>query len=470
MKFLLAWLLSIIVFKASAQQFSQINTGTLFDSFENPAQRAFIPDSSRQFASNFFIPNFGGNGLLAGNGQNSIRSLIKNGTYNNSGLTSGLHNPNSVNLNFNTYWFMLKFYRRLDSDQEFGLSAQTKVEGRGSITDETLLLLNSYKNFDNGTANSDLFNDQVQAQAYHQLSLIFRRKLSPNVAIGVKLSTLLGIYYTSFNIEHSGFSVANNGTQATLFLKGKYASSYSGTFGKRDFAGYKNPGAAVSFGMQAQLESGFLLQGNIKDFGFIRWNSKSVTSDYDRSESVDRISTTRKNDSRIITEADSLASRQLTQHSFIAPVDGKADLSISKKFNVFTADFYTQPTFIVSKNLFYNGLTAAFVNHFNYKSFWFTALAMYNNDKVWNAGAQLMIKSANAEFYFGAEQLLRSVQFLSNSGTNNSKATGIGAFLGFSAKFGKVIEHPANASYISMGEEKGVFNKLWRRIFKSSNY
>ncbi|RYE21831.1 MAG: hypothetical protein EOP42_25310 [Sphingobacteriaceae bacterium] len=469
MKFLFFLCLFFIVFNIHAQQITQYNTGTLFDSFENPAQRAFIPDSSRQFAFNFFVPNFSSTGSFTGNGQNSVRSLIKNGTYNSIGLTSGLQKRNNLNIAANNYWFMLKMYKQLDGDIEIGISAQTKAEGRGSVTDETLLLLDSYKNLNNGTGNKDVFNNRVQAQAYHQFSLTFRQKVSPAVAFGLKLSTLFGIYYENYNAVHSGFTVENDATNATLFLQGKYASSYNGTFGKRDFAGYKNPGASVSFGMQAQLENGIVIQGNVKDLGFIRWNKNSVTSDFNGTQDVDRITVTRKNDSRILTEADSVTSSNLSTHAFYAPVNGKADLAFSKKITVFTTDFYYTPTLIVSKNLFYDGLTGAFVNHFTYKNLWFTALASYNDLQIWNAGAQIMFKSPNAEFFIGTEQLFKSARFF-NISDNNYNSSGISAVIGFSAKFGRLIEHPGNANYIPMGNEKGFFNKMWLRIFKRSNY
>ncbi len=469
MKFLSALLLFFIVSTVRAQQFSQYNTGTLFDSFENPVQRAFIPDSSRQFAFNFFIPNFGTTGILTGNGQASVNSLINKGVYNSSNLTNGLNNLNNVNVGFNTYWFMLKMYNRLDGDQEFGISAQTKAELHGSITDETLLLLDSYKNFENGSLNNDLFNDKVQAQAYHQLSLTFRRKVSSNVAFGVKLSTLLGIYYNKLNIEHSSFNVNQDNTQANLFLQGQYQSSYLYKFSKRDLIGYRNPGAAVSFGLQAQLENGILLQGNVKDLGFIRWGKNAVTFDFNSSQDIDRLTVARKNDSRILTEADSITNTNGSQHAFYAPIDGKAEAAISKKFNLLTADFYYTPTFIVSKELFYNGLAAALVNHFTYQNLWFTGLASYNQDRAWSAGLQLMYKSPNAEFYLGTEQLFQSARFLQNA-TTNYNSSGVNAYLGFSLKFGRMIEHPANASRVPMGEEKGFFNKMWRRIFKRSYY
>lgn len=470
MKFLLVLLLFSIVFTARAQQFSQFNTGTLFDSFENPAQRAFIPDSSRQFAANFFIPNLGATGQFTGNGQNSIRSLIKKGDYNSNGLTYGLQNRNNFSAGLNTYWLMLKMFSRLDGDQEFGFSVQTKAEASGSATDETLLLLDAYRDFNNGTYNRDLFNDHAQAQAYHQISFTFRKKVSPAFAFGVKLSALLGIYYDKIDIQNSGFYVSNDNSRAVLFLKGKYASSYTGDYERKNLSSFKNPGAAVSFGVQGLLKNGILLQGNLKDLGFIRWNKDAVTYQYNGSESINNIATASKSDEQILKAANRIVNENGSQHAFYSPINSNADLSASKKFNVFNADFYDTPNLIVSKSLFYNDLTAAFVNHFTYKNLWFTTLASYNNERIWNAGLQLMFKTPNTEFYIGTEQLFKSAHVLNTNYSTSYNSTGINAFLGFSLKFGRFIEHPANASYIPTGEESGFFNRMWTRIFKKSNY
>jgi hypothetical protein len=37
--------------------------------------------------------------------------------------------------------------------------------------------------------------------------------------------------------------------------------------------------------------------------------------------------------------------------------------------------------------------------------------------------------------------------------------------MGFSVKFGSVIEHPMNASFIPMEERKGFFARIWSRLF-----
>ena len=464
MKYLfLCFVFLFAAFIAHGQQIAQYNTGTLFDSFENPAQRAFIPDSSRQFAFNFFVPNAEANSAFKGNGRQSLLSLINHGTYNSNNLSNGFGRQNTFNLNTNTYWFMLKVYTRLDGDQEWGISAQTKADGRANFTDETLLLLDSYKNFDNSRNNTNLFNGQLIGEAFHQFSLAYRKKVSPEIAFGVKLSALLGIYYNQFNIDHSAFTVDKNSTVANLFLQGNYTTTNLNRFAKSDLVGFKNPGVAVTFGMQAQLENGILVQGNIKDLGFIRWHNTSVIN-FNGTETIDRIATTRNNSDRILTEVDSLVAQNASLHAVYKAVNSRADISVSKKYNLGWPEFFVTPTLLVSKNIFYNGINAAFINHFNYKILWFTALASYNNYGIWNIGTQLMIKSPNAEFFIGTEQLSRSTRFFDEN--NTAYRSGINAFIGFSAKFGRLIEHPASASYVPMGNERGFFNRLWLRIFK----
>ncbi len=465
MRILLFLLLFFVVSTVRAQQFSQYFTGTLYDSFENPAQRAFTPDSSRQLASNFFVPNLSANGAFNGKGRQSLLSLINQGTYNSSKLTNGFRNQNNFSVNANTYWLMLKLYSCLDGDQELGLSIQTKADGRGNFSDETLLLLDSYKNFANDLPNSNLFNSQLWAQAYHQFNLTFRQKVSPQVAFGVKLSALLGIYYNQFTINNSAFYVDKNSTEANLFLQGYYTTTNLNQYAKSDLLGIKNPGAAVTFGMQAQLDNGIVVQGNVKDLGFVRWHKTSVI-DFNGTETIDRVANTRNNSDRILTEVDSLVAQNASLQAVYKAINSRADISISKKYNLGVPDFYATPALIVSKNLFYNGLNAAFINHFTYKSLWFTALASYNQDQVWNAGLQLMIKSPNAEFFIGTEQLFKSTRFF--DANNTAYHSGLNASIGFSAKFGRLVEHPAMASYIPMGNERGFFNRMWLRIFKRS--
>src|ERR1700733_13420832 len=105
-KFLLAFCLFLLAARGFSQQFSQYNTGTLYDSFENPSQRAFVPDTSKTYAFNFLIPNFNANFMLTGNAQSSLVSRIFTGKFNNSALSLGNGSFNNGNFNANAYLVM----------------------------------------------------------------------------------------------------------------------------------------------------------------------------------------------------------------------------------------------------------------------------------------------------------------------------------------------------------------------------
>ena len=129
-----------------AQQFSQYNTGTLYDSFENPSQSAFTPDYSRNIALNFFLPNFNSDAVIRGNAQPLIKKRLFSNNYGNAPLLLQPGKFSYVNLNANLYALMLKISTGVDGS-ELGFSIQTKVEGRGSFSDETFMLLSDFNRF-----------------------------------------------------------------------------------------------------------------------------------------------------------------------------------------------------------------------------------------------------------------------------------------------------------------------------------
>src|ERR1700744_4996062 len=125
-KYLLILCLLFATTKLFAQSFAQYNTGTLFDSFENPAQKSFIPDSSRQFASNFLFPNIDGNFFLTGNGQQTLKSRYFHDMYDNSALQIGNGTSfNHVHANADAYILMLKMFTNLKGNQEVGFFIET---------------------------------------------------------------------------------------------------------------------------------------------------------------------------------------------------------------------------------------------------------------------------------------------------------------------------------------------------------
>lgn len=79
-----------------------------------------------------------------------------------------------------------------------------------------------------------------------------------------------------------------------------------------------------------------------------------------------------------------------------------------------------------------------------------------------------MIKSPNAEFYIGSDQLFKSFEMLKNSITDqrpySSGYTGVSFYMGFGLKFGTVLEHMHNASS-TPGFRKKPFEGFVKKVF-----
>jgi hypothetical protein len=470
--FLLVICFLFISVKTFSQQFSQYNTGTLFDSFENPAQAVFIPDTSNKIAFNFFIPNFNSNLYVTGNAQVPLKSRAFTGRYLNTGLTIGENRFSRANANANIYLIMFKVFNSLDGNQEVGVSVQTRAEGRGLFTDETLLLLTGSSAFTNNEY-SNIFNNSYTAQSYHQISVTYREKISKKFALGIKLSGLLGIQYQQLQINQSHITFDRANDAADISLQGRYRINYtSGDFNKHDLLpSFKSPGAAISIGTALRTRDNFNLQLNVKDLGFIHWYKRSRVSDFNTTRTAPDISTARREDNLYATAFSIIRSADELQ-SFTTPTNGIIELSANKLYWLdYDKRLRYSPTFILQKEVFYDGYTAALVNPIQYNNLVGTLTTSYNNYGIFNAGLQFMFKSPNVEFYIGSDRIMQSASFLgaarkSDSQINKNAAySGADFFLGFSLKFGRLIEHPLNSSYMPLGDRPGFITRIWNGIF-----
>jgi hypothetical protein len=261
-----------------------------------------------------------------------------------------------------------------------------------------------------------------------------------------------------------------------LALKGVYYYNFvPGHFTSHDFLPtLRNPGASITFGTTYKTRDNFLLQANVKDLGFIRWIGRSRIYDFDNSAVIQGLSTPVREDS-IYNKVYKIIHTNPIQGSFSTPIDGRAELSASRTYWLDDDhEFKYSPTLIASKELFFPGFTGALVNPFQYEKYIITLTTTYDDLKIFNLGAQFMMQTPNCEFFFGSDKLLQSVSFLSQALNSNSPAisensayTGSSFFIGFSMKFGHVVEHPMNASYIPTGE-KGFLGRLWGRLFKTN--
>ncbi len=470
-KLLLLVILSFSTTLVFGQQFSQFNTETLFDSFENPSQRSFIRDSSNKYASNFFIPNFGAWAYLTGNAQRSVQSRLFDEKYDNSQLEIGRGKLNHVNANSGAYLFMFKMFSSLNGDQEIGFSIKTKAEANGVITDETVAMFNGSANFDN-IAYDNIFNSKGYYQTYHQVGFSYRERLSKKVAMGFKINFLMGMEYQEILIRNSSIAFDKPGDQATLTADALYyKSENAGNFNRTTLLpSFKNPGASISIGGQYKTDDNLVWQANVKDLGFIHWGSKSTSSRISGPVTLTDLSQPWREDSVKAQLNRYIQSGRQIAGSFYTPTDAVAELALSKKYRLsYDNRLRMHPTVILQKQLFYSGFTGAFVDHLQYNNLVLTLTTSYNDLKLFNLGGQFMVKTPNVEFYLGSERLIPSTRMLSRRSGYNAPYTGADVFLGFSVKFGPQVESHMNESHIPMGEEKGFLGRFFDNIFGRGN-
>lgn len=467
----------VLCLHLSAQQYSQYNTGTLYDSFENPSQKAFIPDSSRNIAFNFLIPNFNSNITIRGNVQPVIKRRAFEGQYANSFRALQPGKMNYVNMSANAYSFMLKVYTSLDGDAEMGVFGRTKAEVRGVFSDDAAQFFSDISKFGNAPIDNVL-NPKLNYQAYNEIGFTYRENITKEFALGFKVSGLLGIIYNKININHSYVNFDETGDKAFLSLAGNYYASFEpGKFNKNDFLPtLKNPGASISIGASYTGADGVKLQWNIKDLGFIHWNKQSLVGSFDNTGIINGLVTGKNPEDSIIRTTTSLMQTQATQRSFTTPTDGLAEFSASKSYWLGYSGIKYSPTLILSKELFYTGFTAALVNHFQQRNTVITVTSSFDDTRIFGFGGQFMVKSPNAEFFIGSDRVWQTASLLragilhsSGQINKNGAFSGGNFYLGFSMKIGSVIEHPYNASTIPMGDDRGFLKRLWQRITLRSN-
>ncbi|MBS1529703.1 MAG: hypothetical protein JSU01_05320 [Bacteroidetes bacterium] len=473
-KFLLACFFFLLAAKGFSQQFSQINTGTLYDSFENPSQRAFVPDTSKKYAFNFIIPNISGNFSLTGDAQASLISRAFGGKYNNAALVIGPGNYNNLIANGGFYQLMFKVFGSVKGDTEFGFFTETRFEGRGSFTDESIAALNGTSAFPNNEYNN-VFNDHFYDQIYNVIGLTYREQvIKKRLSVGFRLGFLMGIDYSKLDIYESRVNFDQVNNAETISLRGRFFQSKGpGNFDARSLLPTtRSPGAQISMGATYKTDDNVYVQGNIKDLGFIDWYNKSSIADFNATQTATNLVGKGREDS-VYSHVNSILKDNRLNQSFTTATDAKFELSATKSY--WLNDDMTlkySPTLIGSKELWYNGFAAGLVNHFEYLYRYHGSVTIsYDNANLLNVGLQLMYKTHNGEFYIGSDKVMQTVTFAgarnNYSSYANSSFTGANFFMGFSMKFGPVIEHPLNSSVMETGE-RGFLGRLYNRLFKTN--
>lgn len=462
---ILSFFLSCIPILSKAQQYGLFNTGTLFDGFENPAQKTFVLDSSRKFASNFFLPYFGLNAANKGS-SDFIRRVLNEGRYNTTGLPLRTGTINTAQQNTNIYLLTLRIFKSYKYQKELGFSWQLRSDGHIDYTNETLAILDSYRRFDNNPYEN-VFNDDGYGQSYHQFSVTYRENYSKRLAFGAKFSLLSGITYNRLKIADSYFLMDQANDLINVRINGIYKANFSETdelSTNNLIPTFKNPGMAFSFGTSYRSKKGVFIMANIKDLGFIKWRKTGYINKFNTTINIQNIS--QKSSGQVQNEISNIATDESENQSFYSATNAKVDFMLSKSFSINIPFSYT-PSLVVSKNVFYKGGDAAFVNKFKYNGLSLSIIPSYNFNNLFFAGMQGMYQTPNFEVFLGSDNLFKTVSQV-NGVIKQNRGIGSGYnaasfYMGLGIKFGNTVEHPQNSSSMpGIGEQE---SSLFKRLF-----
>lgn len=459
-KALLIYTLILFANQTKAQQYGLFNTKTLFDGFENPAQKVFTLDSSRQYASNFLLPYLGLNAANKGN-SDFLRRLINEQVYDSRDIPLGTNKFNTLYQHTNAYLLTLRIFNSYKYHKELGFSWQLRTDAQAKYSNETLVLVDNYSRLEDEMPKSGAFNDRAYAQSYHQFSVTYRENYTKRLAFGAKLSLLSGSTYNRLNITDSDLDINQN----TGLLSAKFTGTYSGTLIDFDdlntntfMPTFRNPGASISLGTSYQSKSGYFLMANLKDLGFIRWNNQSYYKNVNEIIEIEGSMDSKKEFQKRLTDA---VTKDPERRGFYSATNAKVDAMISKSFGLWT------PSIIVSKNLFFTGGDAAMVNKFKYEGFSVTATPTYNFHQLFYLGLQTMYQTPNFEVFLGTDDLLKTSSqvrgIINKDATIGNGYNGASVYLGIGIKFGNFVEHPQNSSTMpGIGEESpGLFKRIF---------
>jgi hypothetical protein len=465
--FTLAIFIILSAVTANAQQFSLYNSRTLYDSFENPSQRAYQVDTSKRIAFNFFIPTISFNTTFSGPAESAFKTLIYNGLFNGRDLVLGQNRKNTLTLNSNNYIAMLRILKSVKKYQEIGISWQIRSDTRAEVTNEVFAVFDDYRLFDGNTPNN-LFNVNAYNQNYHQFSLAYRQNPTKRLAIGAKFSVLSGISYSNLKVSKSDIEIDELADIMEVSLSGRFRSSFKFDKFQNEMIkpNFKNPGLSLTTSVSYKFRDGWFVMGNLKDVGFIKWSKDAYQYDFDTGKIIIDQASNSTADDRLAESIEKNISSEAENKSYLSALNGKAEILINKNFGNY------RPNLILSKSVYYKGGDIALVNNFHVKQYVFTGLADYNTNGFLQLGGQFMIKKPNVEFYAGSDHLLKTIEVFKNSIKNQSTYpsgyTGVSFYLGFAVKFGRVMEHSANATQIP-GFTKNPDGGFLKRLVKKKD-
>ncbi len=461
--FLLLFLIHGAVSSSYSQQYSLYNSRTLYDSFENPSQRAYQVDTSRRFAFNFLIPTISLNATFSGPAEPAFKSLVYDGVFNGRDITLGENRMNTLAFSSNNYIAMFRVLKAVKKYKEMGISWQVRTDGRARVTNEFFAIFDDYRVLNASNLN-DLFNVNAYNQSYHQFSFVYRQNYTRRFSLGAKFSLLSGISYTALKVDKSEINISEINDEFDVTVNGKLRSSFKFDNFKSEMIipNFKNPGISITAGASYRLRDGWSILGNLKDIGFIKWNKEAYEYNFNTGKIIINNASNSSADNRLADSLDAKINSKSINRSYVSMINGKAEVMLSKEFGNY------KPNLILSKPIYYGGGDLALVNNYHFKNHVITGTAAFNTSGTLQLGGQYMIKTPNVEFFIGSDQLFKNYELIRNfsSGASpySSGYTGASFYMGFGLKFGTILEHQANATRIS-GFRKNPIGKFIKGLF-----
>lgn len=264
-----------------AQQTTLYNSQTLAESADNPWVAIFDKDC-QQIGFNFLIPAIATNTLFRGEavapllgwsaGRQAISSLLDN--------SQRMNRYTSVS---SAEWISVKINRPSASyvHTEWFFGHATRVAGWGTF--KNLLVNVGSGLIDEGqpyslSAADGPFNGKAAGYAYNETSAGWRADLDEDLFAGVKLAYLSGITYADYQITESSLAVTDRqpqmavATAAGRYRRATHADSLEAPLRLGHFLpNIRNPGIALSAGIEKWLNDRFKYTLAIKDLGMIYW-------------------------------------------------------------------------------------------------------------------------------------------------------------------------------------------------------
>lgn len=440
--FLILCLLPVFV---NSQQIALTHSGTQYDAFENPVQTGFVKEQSRKYAITLF-PSLDGFIYFKGASENALKKILFTRLIPANGYGEiGLGKTNQIDLKSNVYLFNYRIYKTVNYSRELGFSLQFRNDGQAFVTNETPAAFNNINQFNKSTY-VDIFNTKGYNQSYYQLSATYRENYDDMWGFGAKISLLNGATYSKININSSSLQINNDNSLDANFV-GNYTSSFgidSFTY-KKLLPNLRNMGAALSGGVSYNHPKGLYVTFNIRDLGFISWSKNTPRYDFNGDVRVQNINSSNASN-QFSTQFGDVLTNTVTNDRFTTIIDTKIILAASKNFG-----FYN-PVFVFSKSAFREDGQIGLLNNFRRNAFNLGLNPIYDFQTKLNFGTQLLIKSPNAEFFLGSEQLFPTyylakgyIQNNENIGKQQPRAN---IYMGLTMKFGNKMQNIGNADEI----------------------